>query len=543
MRPRRPRSWMQWCRRACQAAFLCLFLWFVLSARFRTSETGPGPIRFFFELDPLAVLATLLSTHTLVTGASLALATIILTIVLGRVFCGWVCPLGTVHAIASGFRVKRKRRTEAEQRGPWHRGKYALLAALLLMAAFGVHWVGVFDPISLLYRSVVTAIIPGVQYAVEDGSTAIYQSDPHAGALHLTSATEPAYAFARDEVFRVERQTFLQSTLIAILFIGIVALNFVKPRFWCRYVCPLGGLLGIAARKPLLRLQNDESKCSDCGLCNLSCPAAAQPDQRGKWLPTECFGCWNCVAACRSNAISFTLAPPFRKAAIGTLDLSRRATLAAGVSGFAALLSFRIEPAASNHQPFPESLIRPPGAREERAFLQRCLQCGVCMRACSTNALQPCGLEGGLEALWTPRVTPKIGYCQFNCNLCGQVCPTEAIQPLPLADKQTTRIGLATFDTARCLPHNYGRECLICEEHCPVSPKAIYLVEKDVMLRDGVVKRIKQPFVDADRCIGCGMCEWSCVFKDRAAIRVTAANESRNSKNQPILPGVGGSYG
>jgi len=540
VRLKRPRSWVQWLRRLCQALFLALFLWFVLIARFRASEDGPGLIRFFFELDPLVVVATFLSTHTLVRGALLALAVIIATMVLGRVFCGWVCPLGAVHALASACRPRRKGRKDFESRSPWQRGKYFALVALLVMALFGVQWTGIFDPIPLLYRSVATAVLPATQYAVQEPATAIYKADPKIGGFHLTSISEPVYEFSRDAIFRVERQSFLQSTGIAFLFIGIVALNFVRPRFWCRYVCPLGGLLGLIAGRPVLRLHNDESACTNCGKCNLACPAAAQPDQRGKWLPSECYGCWNCVAACEGHAIAFKWESPFRKPNAGAVDFSRRATLAAGVTGVASLLALRLPPPARNQQPLPALLIRPPGAREERAFLQRCIQCGLCMRACPTNGLQPCGLEAGLEALWTPKLVPKIGYCQFNCALCGQVCPTEAIQPMPLVEKQTLKIGLAVFDTSRCLPHNYGRECIVCEEHCPLPKKAIYLINKDVLLHDGSTKQIKQPFVDPDLCIGCGICEWSCVYRDQAAIRVVAANEARNTYNQPILPDYGG---
>lgn len=534
---------MQWLRRLSQAFFLVSFIGLVLLTHFRKPEAGLGPVRWFFQSDPLTVLATWLSTYALVKGAALALVTVFATMALGRVFCGWVCPFGALHAAASWFRARRKKK-EPERRSPWQRGKYFALVALLIMALFGAHWTGVFDPIPLFYRAVATAILPAAQYAVSDSATYVYRTDPQLGAFHFSSVTEPVYAFSRDNIFRVDRQTFEQGTLIALLLIGIVALNLFRPRFWCRYICPLGGLLGLLVRRPLLRLRNDESKCTNCGLCNRACPAAAQPDQRGDWLPSECFGCWNCVAACRTGAITFEWDLPWRKPDAGTVDFSRRSVLAAGVTGAAALLSFRVAPQARAQQPLPDTLLRPPGARIEREFLQRCIQCGVCMRACPTNALQPCGLEAGLEALWTPKLVPKLGYCLNSCNLCGQLCPTEAIQPLTMEQKAQVKIGLAAFDTARCLPHNYGRDCMVCEEHCPLSPKAIYVIEKDVTLRDGVVRRIKQPFVDPDRCTGCGLCEWSCVFQDRAAIRVTPANETRNPRNQPILPGAGNSpYG
>jgi len=197
---------------------------------------------------------------------------------------------------------------------------------------------------------------------------------------------------------------------------------------------------------------------------------------------------------------------------------------------------FRLSPQAQGISFNPE-LIRPPGARNERAFLQRCLKCGLCMKACPTNGLHPTGLEAGLEGIWTPMMVPRTGYCEYNCNLCGQVCPTGAIQELALDEKKKVRMGLAVFDTTRCLPYAFNRECLVCEEHCPLPKKAIYFLPAEVRQRDGSTITLKQPHVDADLCTGCCICEHVCVFKDRAAIRVTSANESRHSGNKAILTG------
>jgi ferredoxin len=163
------------------------------------------------------------------------------------------------------------------------------------------------------------------------------------------------------------------------------------------------------------------------------------------------------------------------------------------------------------------------------------------MKVCPQGALQPCITEAGLEGLWTPRLVPRLGYCEYTCNLCGQACPTAAIQPLRLEEKQKTRIGLASFDTTRCIPYAYGRDCMVCEEHCPIPDKAIYFVETDVTHRDGSVRKIKQPRVDPEKCTGCGICENVCPFKDGPAIRVFSANESRHPENTPILAS-GGAY-
>ena len=89
-----------------------------------------------------------------------ALGVLALTLLVGRVFCGWICPLGTLHALAGrlcDLGVRRKRR---DSWSPWQRTKYYLLAALLVLAVFRVHWVAIWDPIALLYRSVATGALP-----------------------------------------------------------------------------------------------------------------------------------------------------------------------------------------------------------------------------------------------------------------------------------------------------------------------------------------------------------------------------------------------
>jgi ferredoxin len=219
--------------------------------------------------------------------------------------------------------------------------------------------------------------------------------------------------------------------------------------------------------------------------------------------------------------------------------MSRRRVLAAAAGGSAGLLMCRVAPEAQG-KAFNPALIRPPGARPEREFLQRCMQCGICMKACPTNAIQPTFLEAGVEGIWTPMIVPLIGYCEQNCNLCGQVCPEQAIQPLALEDKQKVKIGLASFDTTRCLPYAYDRECMVCEEHCPLPRKAIFFREKEIKTRNGQIIVIKQPYVDPELCIGCGICENKCVFRDLPAVRVTSANETRHPDNQPVLQGFAG---
>ena len=529
---------MIWLRRCTQIASLFFFLFLFWSTRHQKGQVGGQWLMTYFHLDPLILLTTWLSNHTVPVFSLLALITVVLTLLMGRVFCGWVCPLGVIHAAASHLgRRKRGARHPADEWSPWQRPKYYFLFALLILSLFGAHWIGVFDPLSLLYRTTTIAVAPAVEYALDDSASAIYEADPHVGSFQLTDLTEPVYRFMRKYVFVVPRQSFIESGLVLVLFVTIVLLNIYRRRFWCRYVCPLGALLGLLSKRPVVRLSSVSAGCSSCGLCAMKCPAAASPDKPNQWRPTECYACWNCVGTCNSGAITFRVGSPFKPVTLTKLDMSRRAVLNASAGGILGLLFLRLSPQAQG-KAFNQALIRPPGSREEREFVQRCIQCGACMKTCPTNGLQPTFLEAGLEGIWTPMLVPKIGYCEYNCNACGQVCPVQAIQPLPMEEKHKVKIGLASFDTSRCLPYAYNKECMVCEEHCPLPKKAIYVKEKEVTLRNGRVITIKVPYVDANLCIGCGICESKCVYKDLPAIRVTSANESRNTNNQPVLQGL-----
>lgn len=523
---------------------LALFLFLLLLTANRPADgvAPSAPVTKFFDLNPLVMISTWLSTHSWQGVSLLGLATLLITAVLGRVFCGWFCPFGTLHNMVAGLRRHFRRIIPpVEGFSRWQRAKYFILIALLVMAAFGVQWTGVLDPFSLLYRSVSLTILPALDVGMSELANGVYLNDPHLGSFHFRDLTEPVYRWWQDHVTATELRVFSGTDVVFLVFLAALVLNLVRNRFWCRYVCPLGALLGVVAVRPLLRLVSDPEACNSCQKCTMSCPAAAQPEKSGQWLATECFGCWNCVASCKKQGLDFEWTSPLRQTSTGTVDLSRRRSLTAAAAGLGGLAMMRITP-SSQGATYNAELIRPPGARSERDFLQRCVRCGLCMQTCPSGGLQPTWGEAGLEGLWSPVLVPAIGWCEYECHACGQVCPTQAIEPLPLAEKQPLKIGLAVIDTTRCLPYAYGRECIVCEEHCPVPDKAITFEMREATQRDGSVRVLKMPRVDPERCTGCGICENKCPFRDLAAIRIVSAGEDRNPDNQPLLAG-GASYG
>ncbi len=234
------------------------------------------------------------------------------------------------------------------------------------------------------------------------------------------------------------------------------------------------------------------------------------------------------------NEVSRWIGNFFQPPKTERLNLGRRRMLMAGILGVSGRLVVGTNPLADSKS-FNPKLIRPPGAVSEREFLQRCIRCGECMKVCPTNAIQPTLFEGGFEGMFSPALNMRIGYCEYECTLCSQSCPTHAIRKIDLEGKQKIKIGLAYIDKNRCLPYAYARTCIVCEEHCPTPTKAIWFEEVSVEKMRGERVLVKQPHVDPDLCIGCGICEAKCPVADQAAVSVMSVGESRNPKNQIFL--------
>jgi polyferredoxin len=489
-------------RRVYQGFFLAFFL--AALALMTDEGIRRFPVRFPLQLDPLAAFGALAASWLIPATLVVSLAIVVLTIVFGRAFCGWICPLGTLHQIAAWL-------TRRLPRGPWiqanawrrhFRLKYLLLAALGLTALSGTLFAFVFDPLSLATRSFASGLLPAF-------------SD-----LVAAEGQRP--------------RTFAGAWVTGGIFLALLAANRWTTRWWCRALCPLGALLGVVARVAVFRIHVDAEACTECHECERDCQGADEPSTSHR--VAECHVCLNCVAACPEGAIAFRAFAP-EAAPAGGIDLPRRQLLGAALAGAALLPLAR----ASSAEASPE-LIRPPGALPERAFLARCIRCGACVNACPTSALQPAFAVAGLEGLYTPVLVARRGWCEPSCTRCGQVCPTGALTALTPETKGWTRpetgpgdappvrIGTAFLDWGRCLPWAMATPCVVCEEVCPTSPKAIWLEPAQAVRRGGAVVSVQRPRLDPDRCVGCGLCEAKCPVAAPAAVRITRAGESRDPR-------------
>ncbi|RYZ65840.1 MAG: 4Fe-4S binding protein, partial [Proteobacteria bacterium] len=498
--------------------------------------------------DPFVGAMTVLATHTVYRGLLWSVGLLAVTLVFGRVFCGWICPFGTLHHFFGWLLPSKKGRgsvrVEANKTHGYQRVKYYLLYAFLLSAVAGSALGGLFDPICVAVRAIGLGVIPALQYA----GGRVFGVAQDIPSRQVQGMADSAQDFFAQTVWQSHQFYFHQTWFILALLVAILFMNRFIPRFWCRVLCPLGAFLGVFARFALFGMEKDHAKCTDCNLCLVHCQGADSPQGGVKWRQDECHMCLNCETACPEDVIKFRFLPN-RKSTIVKPDTDRRTVLATAAAGAAFIPLARVADSIDvNYHP---RVIRPPGAVEERAFLERCIRCAECMKVCPNNALHPALFEAGIEGLWTPILIARIGYCENSCVLCGQVCPTGAIQKITEKEKlgqgvAPVKIGTAFYDHGRCLPWSMQTPCIVCEEFCPTSPKAIWVEEVEAPVRDSkygpegaqpamLTVKLQRPHVDPSLCIGCGACEKVCPVQDQPAVYVTNVGETRSKTNVILL--------
>lgn len=490
-----------------QIVFFSIFLTVFFLFEFFRANAGSSGLAWFLRLNPFSTLITSIASRSIVVPyLIIGIIVILITALLGRVFCGFACPLGSIIDLSDRI-LRGKEKIKQPLRPPLKLQalKYVLLIGFLILAIGGVTFPLFTDPLSIVPRVfgiLVRPFLISVLGSFKIGGERITQSP-----ILLNGA-------------------FAGSLVTFLLFTLILAGAIFDRRFWCQYVCPSGAFLGVISRFTLFTRKINWEKCTDCEICvKRTCPTRAISSEKHEKTDTsECILCGACSADKRECTF-FTFGRPLSSNTYGP-DISRRRVIGGIIAG----LFFMPAIANRSHQRiwmisikrrYNPTPIRPPGAIEENEFLARCITCGACIGVCPENALHPCtiGMDG-LVAWNTPKLVPRLGYCNKDCTRCTEACPTGALLPIRIEEKPKIKIGTAFVDRSRCRPWLQKFPCTICIKQCPYDA-----IDEKVIVTEKREWRV--PIVNRRKCNGCGVCEHHCPVRHESAIQIFSSGEKR----------------
>jgi ferredoxin len=450
------------------------------------------PSEYFNFLLYLQFIPSLLKFFDLriLTAAGFAIV-LILTLVSGRTYCSFLCPLGIGQDLFSriGGRFKRRFRRYGYKK-PFTILRYSLLSiSLIILFIWGIFLITLLDPYSIFGRFMTyfakpVIIVINNQLAGIFGKFDIYTlSNTPLNGFPLIAYTVPA-AFA--------------------ILIGVLSLT--KGRLYCNMICPVGTLLGLLSKISFLRIKFDDSACTRCGRCALGCKSSCIDFLKREVDVTRCVACFNCINTCQENAISYGFVNLNKKD--HETDESKRKIIAGSL-----IFLFGNFASANGQQkaapkPKKESTVKekrtypvcPPGGLGIEDFNTDCTACSLCINICPNNVLKPALLQYGIAGIMQPVMDYHKSFCTYNCTRCTEICPTNALHPLAIEAKKLTQIGKAIFIKDNCIVNTEKTACGACSESCPT--KAVHMIpfEGNLLI----------PETTDDICIGCGHCEFAC---------------------------------
>ncbi len=437
----------------------------------------------------------------------------VLTLIFGRIYCSFICPLGTLQDIFIALARKVGWREKHSFQKPHNWLQYSILSLTIVAAALGsMSLLNLLDPYSLAGRMITQFARPLFVWAY------------NAAVSMLTNFN--VYLFSIETAWLP-----LSVWLVTLFFfILIIFMSAKQGRLYCNTLCPVGALLGLISRISVLKFVIDGTHCHECFRCEGVCKTGCIDPQTAAIDHSRCVNCFNCLYACPQSVVAYR--PIWRGKSEDCLwSPSRRGFLiGSAVSAGSALLIFNsgIHSLLRNACASPNPPVTPPGSVSVEHFTQSCSACHLCVSACPTKVITPSFFEYGIGGLLQPLMNYSKSFCDYECNVCGRVCPTGAILPLTLAEKKFTQIGTVDLLKDKCVVYVEKNNCGACGEVCPTH--TISFIDKGNVL---------YPEVDTNYCIGCGACEKACPTMPKSIIvrpkQVHGKAAKYSAKTTPVL--------
>ena len=492
-------------------------------------------------------------------NVGVVLGLVVLTLIVGRVYCSVICPLGILQDIASFFAGKvHKNRFAYKAPKPWLR--WGSLGVFALLMVLGVHAVALLvAPYSAFGRMAANLFAP------------LYRLGNNAAA-YLAERLD-SYAFYSVDVWIKSIPSFV---IAMVSFVAIVVLAWRGGRMWCNTICPVGTILGFLSRFAWFRPSIDTEKCVGCRMCEKQCKASCIHAKTHTIDASRCVACMNCIGACYKGAIAWThpkknkitqnaagqtdqnadiqtdqnadiqtnqnadiqtnqnadvqtdqnadiqtnqnAASPMRRGFLLALSSMAVTSVAAAQDK---LTDGGLKPLIPRQAPSRGTPLKPAGSLSLRNFSTRCTGCQLCVSSCPNGVLRP---SSSLATLMQPEMSFERGFCRPECTRCSEVCPAGAIIPVTREEKSSIQIGHAVWIREQCIPVTKGRSCGNCARHCPTGAiQMVPLSQND----DSSRKAPKIPIIDTERCIGCGKCEFVCPARPVSAIVIEGHEKHR----------------